>query len=202
MFRQIRLKCCGYISISIGVLGCHSIQSPSPDSRASILQGELGSVEHGHASLIEVYNSLENVPNTENPAIWVRQALDDRLDPVARGLSFQAFWCRFLKPPVGFRAFVGQYRLETLLRQSRIIDANRADDAPFENSNVGSGMCIWYPPGGGTAGDRELGVWLRFSRAVTPEQLVRIGLGDGRTEDLFILEFSTTTGCPEIQRKD
>jgi hypothetical protein len=146
-----------------------------------------------------VYNSLANFPNTEDPAIWVHQALDDHLSAVARGLSFQAFWCRFLKPPVGFRAFVRQYRLEALLRKSQIVDANKADDAPFENPNVESGMCIWYTPGG-AGGDREFGVWLRLSRAVTPEQMVKIGLGDAGTEDIFIIDYSTTTGGPEIRR--
>jgi hypothetical protein len=163
-----------------------------------VLQREVGSPER-EASISEAYNSLANLPNTEDPGIWVCQALDEHLSPVARGLSFQAFWCRFLKPPVGFRAFVRQYRLEALLRKSRIVDANRADDAPFENRFVGSGMCIWYAPAR-AGGDREFGVWFQLSRAVTPEQLVRIGLGEAGTEDIFIIDYSTTTGCPEIQR--
>jgi hypothetical protein len=201
MYRILYLSL-AMLSVSY-VGGCITTGPVRSPSKASLLQHVIGSPGSTEGEVWRAYDALADVSPEEDPGVWIFQAGDKNLSSVARGLSFQAFWCRFVRTPIGLRSLVRQYHLENLLGTSHLIDVNRTDTNPFDNMTVPNGqlcgLCIWCAPNG--SDEHEFGVYLKLLRAVTPQQLIRIVTDPNIHEDIFIMEFSTLSGCPN-PRKD
>jgi len=140
-------------------------------------------------TVVRAYDRLDSAKIDEDPAIWVRAAANPHLSKFARGLSFQALFRRFAKPPTSLNAFVRRYRLQTI--KGEISDQNRyAGGIPFDVEDLvdktgeSRGMDLWSP--GLTEEDRELGVELLISRYVPVEELTAISQGkDGPSVDII-----------------